>query len=98
MEASQKEQMEADVQGRLALTFRRNFRVPYHMYTEKILGMATARFWPNWDLVKHDASHRPICDLELKLLGALFILANGSTFFTAIELTYMSEEVVRSFF
>ena len=60
--------------------------------------MATARFWPTWDLVKHDAFHRPICGLELKLLGALFILANGSTFFTVTELTYMSEEVVRSFF
>ena len=80
------------------MNFRRNFRVPYEMYKVKILGMATARFWPTWDLVKHDAFHRPICDLELKLLGALYILANGATYFTVTELTYMSEEVVRSFF
>ena len=92
--------MEADVQeGRLALNFRRNIRVPYQMYKEKILEMATARFWPTWDLVKHDAFHHPaVCDLKLKLLGALFILVNGYTYFTVLELTYMSEEVVRSFF
>ncbi|KAI2512244.1 Plant transposon protein [Fragilaria crotonensis] len=90
--------MEVEPQGRVAKKFRRNFRVPYLMYKTKILAMAKDRWWPTWHDKKVDAFGRLICDLELKLLGALFVLANGSTQFTVSEFTDMSEEVHRVFF
>jgi Plant transposon protein len=93
-----KTEMETEPRGQLARNFRRNFRFPYPLYKTAILGMATARFWPTWDYLKVDAFHKPICDLELKLLGALYVLANGATHFSVSELSYMSEEVHRCFF
>ena len=90
--------MEVEPQGRVAKKFRRNFRLPFLMYKSKVLAMAKDRWWPTWHDKEVDAFGRLICDLELKLLGALFVLANGSTHFTVSEFTDMSEEVHRKFF
>ena len=90
--------MEVEPQGRVAKKFRRRFRLPYLTYKSKVLAMAKDRWWPTWHDKEVDAFGRLICGLELKLLGALFVLANGSTHFTVSEFTDMSEEVHRKFF
>jgi hypothetical protein len=90
--------MNVEPEGRVAKKFRRNFRIPYAMYQTKIWAMARERWWPGYHDGKMDAYGRLICDLELKLLGALFVLANGSTQFIVSEFTDISEEVHRQFF
>ena len=90
--------MEVEPQGRVAKKFRQNFRLPYLMYKSKNLAMAKDRWWPTLHHKEVDAFGRLICDLELKLLGALFVLANGSTHFTVSKITDTSEEVHCKFF
>jgi hypothetical protein len=44
-----------------------------------------------------DACHRLVGDLELKILGCLFVLGTGSTQFQVSEKKDLSEEVHRCF-
>ena len=84
--------------GRLAQQFRRMFRVPYGLFVEKILNLAIQNWWPDWSEDKVDACGRPVSNLELQLLGALFTLGTSATFFVVSLNTNISEEVHRKFF
>ena len=90
--------MEGDPDGRVSTRFRRNFRVPYGLYKTQILGMAKERWWRSWHPDKVDAFGREVGDLELKILGCLFVLATGNSQFQVSEKTDLSEEVHRQFF
>lgn len=49
--------------------------MPYELYKAQILGMARERWWPNWHPDKVDAFGREVGDLELKILGCLYVLS-----------------------
>lgn len=86
-----------DSQSRTAALFRRRFRVPYPIF-KVILEMV--RSHP--DFVEHDNRADALgilaVPLNLKVLGALRILARSSTFDEVNELTNMGEETMRAFF
>ena len=62
------------------------------------MNIARERWWRDWTPEKVDASGRLVSDLELKVLGVLFILGNGNTHYFVSTQTNMSEEVHRTFF
>ena len=68
-----REQYLADPHGRLSLKFRRLFRVPFVMFLD-LVEMANQRWWCDWTPNKIDAAGRIVSSLELKILGALFLL------------------------
>jgi hypothetical protein len=70
--------------GRLAQHFRPMFRVSYATFVEKILHLAIENWWPDWSEDKVDACGRPVSNLELKLLGALFTLGASATFLLSV--------------
>ena len=90
--------MTAEPEGRVATRFRRNFRVPLSLFDTQLLTMTVQRWWPTWTTDKVDACGRPVSDVQLKLLGCLFVLGTGSSQFQVSELTDISEEVHRCFF
>lgn len=90
--------MELDPEGRVATKFRRNFRVPYSLYKTQVLALAKERWWPQWHADKVDACLKPVADLELKLLGALYVVGTGNSQFQVSEKTDISEEVHRCFY
>ena len=89
---------EEDRNGRESLNFRRMFRVPYDVYSNRLLTLAITRWWPEWHSDKVDSWGRPVGDLELKILGALYMLGTAATPFVVSSNTNLSEEVHRVFF
>ena len=83
--------------GRDATRFRRLFRVPHSLFID-LINMARERWWCDWTPDKVDASGRLVSDLELQLLGVLFILGNGNTHYFVSTQTNMSERGTSSFF
>jgi hypothetical protein len=49
--------------------------------------MARERWWPNWHPDKVDAFGREVGDLELKILGCLYVLGTGNAQFQVSENT-----------
>jgi Plant transposon protein len=90
--------LEEDDNGREAINFRRMFRVPYDVYKHRLLTLAITRWWPEWHSDKLDSWGRPVGDLELKILGALYILGSAASPFVVSSNTNLSEEVHRVFF
>ena len=60
--------------------------------------MANDRWWQHWTPQKVDAAGKLVLTLDLKLLGALFVLENGCTHFIVSTHTNISKEVHRKFF
>jgi hypothetical protein len=87
----------ADPHGRLAFKFRRLFRVSFVLFLD-LVAMSKERWWRDWTPTKVDAAGLLISNLELKLLGALFVLGSGCSQFVVSTQTNMSEEVHRIFF
>ena len=83
--------------GRDAKKFRRLFRVPYDLFVS-LVRQANTRWWTEWKPDKVDAAGKLVSSLELKVLGALYVLGNGATQFQVSIQTNLSEEVHRSFF
>jgi hypothetical protein len=92
-----REQYLADPHGRLSLKFRRLFRVPFDMFLD-LVEMANRRWWCDWTPNKIDAAGRIVSSLELKILGALFLLRSGCAQYIISTQTNLSEEVHRVFF
>ena len=92
-----REQYLADPHGRMSLKFRRLFRVPFVLFLD-LVAISKERWWRNWTPTKVDAAGLLISNLELKLLGALFVLGSGCTQFIVSTQTNMSKEVHRVFF
>ena len=83
--------------GRLAGIFRRDFHVPFKLFQE-LVELARDRWWPTWNDHNVCRAGKPVFHLELKVLGALYALANGATQFMVSRHTNLSEEIHRSFF
>ena len=83
--------------GRDAKKFRRLFRVPYDLFLTLVL-TAKDRWWPEWTPEKVDAAGKLVSSLELKVLGALYVLGTGATQHQVGVQTNLSEEVHRCFF
>jgi hypothetical protein len=90
--------IESNPDGRDDKKFRRLFRVPYFVFHERILPLTISKWFPTWDPNQVDGWGQPVGDLELKLMGALFVLGSGSTNFVVSLNTNLSEEVHRIFF
>jgi hypothetical protein len=87
----------ADPHGREATKFRRLFRVPFALFLD-LVAMARERWWRDWSPQKVDASGRIVSNLELKILGCLFVLGTGCCQFIVSTQSNISEEVHRKFF
>jgi Plant transposon protein len=83
--------------GRDAAKFRRLFRVPFELFVV-LVGMAREKWWCDWSPTKVDAFGFVVSNLELKLLGALYVLGNGTSLYIVSIQTNLSEEVHRCFF
>ena len=66
--------------------------------SQKILGKAKERWWPNWHPNKMDAFGRDVGDLELKILGCLYVIATGNLQFQVSKKMDLSKEVHMQFF
>ena len=64
--------------GQDATHFRRMFRVPYRIFEDDLMRLTKLK-WSNWRPDKIDSYSKPVADLELKLLGALFTLGTAAT-------------------
>jgi hypothetical protein len=73
------------------------FRVPYDLFVS-LVRTSNTRWWTEWTPDKVDAAGKLVSSLELKVLGALYILGNGATQFQVSVQTNLSEEVHRTFF
>jgi hypothetical protein len=83
--------------GRLAGIFRRDFHVPFKLFQE-LVELARDRWWPTWNDHNVCRAGKPVSHLELKVVGALYALANGASQFMVSRHTNLSEEIHRSFF
>ena len=83
--------------GRLAGIFRRDFHVPFELFQD-LVQLTRDRWWYTWNDYNVCRAGKPVSHLELKVLGALYALANGATQFMVSRHTNLSEEVHRSFF
>jgi hypothetical protein len=84
--------------GRDSLKFRRMSRVTYEIFKTRLLDLALELWWPAWHEHATDCFNKPVADLRLKLLGALFTLATGATHFVVSTNTNISKEAHRFFF
>jgi hypothetical protein len=83
--------------GRDAKKFRRLFRFPYDLFVV-LVGLCKQRWWADWAPEKVDAAGKLVSNLELKVLGALYVLGIGATQLQVGVQTSLSEEVNRCFF
>ena len=83
--------------GRDAKKFRRLFRVPYDLFVTLVL-TAKERWWTEWTPEKVDAVGKLVSSLELKVLGAFYVLGIGATQHQVGVQTNLSEEVHHYFF
>jgi len=83
--------------GRLAGIFRRDFHVPFELFQD-LVQLTRDRWWHTWNDYNVCRAGKPVSHLELKVLGALYALANGATQFMVSRHTNLTEEVHRSFF
>jgi Plant transposon protein len=83
--------------GRDATQFRRMFRVPYRIFEDHLMRLAKSK-WSTWRPDKVDSYSKPVADLELKLLGAMFTLGTAATHFAVSTNTNLSDELHRKFF
>ncbi|KAI2498892.1 Plant transposon protein [Fragilaria crotonensis] len=83
--------------GRDAKKFRRLFRVPYDLFVV-LVGLCKERWWTDWTPEKVDAAGKLVSNLELKVLGALYVLGTGASQHQVGVQTNISEEVHRCFF
>ena len=72
--------------------------IVFEQIQDRLLYLAISRWWPTWRPDKTDVYSKPVADLELKLLGALFTLATAATHYVVSTNTNISGEVHRTFF
>lgn len=82
--------------GRLAVLFRRDFHTPYALYRD-LVDLCKDRWYQEWHEDKVCRAGKPVSNLELKVLGSLYFLANAATHFMVSRHTNISEEVHRLF-
>ncbi len=83
--------------GRLSAQFRKLFYTPYDVFLD-LMNLATERWWQEWTEGSRCRAGKLVSCLHLKVLGALFVLAQGVTHLVCSACSNLSEEVHRSFF
>ena len=81
----------------LMKTFRLRFRLPYPLFLAIVEKLKASDEFKD-DEEKCDALGRKSISLELKVLGALRILARSASYYEIEELSHIGKETVRSFF
>jgi hypothetical protein len=83
--------------GRLANQFRKLFHVPYVVFLD-LMQVATNNWWQEWHEDNKCRAGKLVSSLDLKIMGSLFVLAQGVSHLCASICSNISEEVHRSFF
>ena len=86
-----------DPNGRLAKQFRKLFHTPYDVFVD-LFNLATERWWQEWNEDNRCRAGKLVSSLELKILGALFVLAQGVSHVICSTCSNLSEELHRCFF
>jgi len=81
-----------DPHGRDAKKFRRLFRVPYDLFVE-LVQVSKERWWRDWTPDKVCNAGKLVSSLELKVLGALYVLGTGASQHQVGVQTHLSKEV-----
>lgn len=97
LEAPKRNEVMVEPNGRLAEKFRKLFHVPFQVFLE-LRDVANEEFWTEWTEDRKCRAGKLVSNLELKILGALFVLATGDSHFVCSTCSNISEEVHRSFF
>ena len=86
-----------DSNGRLAKQFRKLFHTPYDVFLD-LVNLAKERWWQEWNEDNRCRAGKLVSSLDLKILGALFVLAQGVSHVICSTCSNLSEELHRSFF
>ena len=86
-----------DPQGRDAKKFCKLFRVPYDLFVD-LVQISKQRWWRDWTPDKVCNAGKLVSSLELKVLGALYVLGTGASQHQVGVQTHLSKEVHRVFF
>ncbi len=81
-----------DPHGRDTKKFRTLFRVPYDLFVY-LVQMSKERWWRDWTPDKVCNAGKLVSSLELKVLGALYVLGTGASQHQVGVQTHLSEEV-----
>jgi hypothetical protein len=94
---AQRDELLLSPNGRLSTQFRKLFHTPYDVFLD-LINLATERWWQGWTEGNRCHAGKLVSSLHLKILGALFVLAQGVTHLVCSTCSNLSEEVHRSFF
>ena len=83
--------------GRLHKLFRKLFHVPYDVFLDLTV-LARERWWQDHNEDNRCRAGKLVASLDLQILGALFVLAQGVSHVVCSISSNISEEVHRSFF
>ena len=83
--------------GRLADIFRRDFHTPFALLQKLVQLAKDSRWWRDWNEDNVCRAGKPVSSLELKVLGALYFLANGAMHSMVSRHIIISKEVHRFF-
>ena len=86
-----------DSNGRLAKQFRKLFHTPFDVYMD-LINLAKDRWWQEFHEDNRCRAGKLVSSLDLKVLGALFVLAHGVAHIVCSLCSNLSEELHRSFF
>ena len=95
--APKRNEVMVEPNGRFAAKFRKLFHVPFKVFLQ-LRDVASEDFWTEWTEDRKCRAGKIVSNLELKILGALFVLATGDSHFVCSTCSNISEEVHRSFF
>jgi hypothetical protein len=93
----QRQEMLMDPNGRLAKYFRKMFHIPYELFLD-LMNVAIERWFTEWNQDNICNAGKLVSSLDLKILGAMFVLTQGVSHFVTIMCSNLSEEIHRSFF
>ena len=94
---AQRAELLLDPNGRLAKQFRKLFHTPYDVFVD-LFNLATERWWQEWNEDNRCRAGKLVSSLDLKILGALFVLAQGVSHVICSTCSNLSEELHRCFF
>ena len=95
--APKRNEVMVEPNGKLAARFRKLFHVPFQVFLQ-LRDVANEHFWTEWTEDRKCCAGKIVSNLELKILGALFVLATGDSHFGCSTCSNISKEVHRSFF
>jgi hypothetical protein len=94
---AQRAELLLDPNGRLAKQFRKLFHTPFDVFVD-LFNLSTERWWQEWNEDNICRAGKLVSSLDLKILGALFVLAQGVSHVICSTCSNLSEELHRCFF